>query len=93
MLHDLRRGFPGSKREGAAWAKTALDARWSDLIDRAWDGRSDPASKVKQPANPEDFARTLEFVGYVLREANTGNDFIVNEKNLYDWQSGVYKIR
>jgi predicted nucleotidyltransferase len=37
MLHDLRRGYPGSKRAGAEWAKTALDPPWSDLIDSAWD--------------------------------------------------------
>lgn len=47
MLHDLHRGYPGSKREGAEWAKSALDPSWSDLIDRAWDTRPDPGWQVR----------------------------------------------
>src|SRR5439155_233186 len=43
MLHDLRRGYPGSKREGAEWAKSAFNSSWSPLIDRAWATRPDPA--------------------------------------------------
>ena len=68
MLHDFRRGYPGSKREGAEWAKSALDPKWRGLIDRAWSGRPDPAWQVKQPADPEDFERTLKFVEYVMRK-------------------------
>ncbi|MEJ2709374.1 MAG: DUF4111 domain-containing protein [Anaerolineales bacterium] len=66
MLHDLLNGFPGSKRAGADWAQANLDPAWSSLIDRAWDGRPDPARSVRQPANPEDFKRTLQFVQYVI---------------------------
>ena len=69
MLHDLRRGYPGTKREGAQWAKSALDAKWAGLIDRTWDGRPDPAQKVRQPADPQDFERTLRFVEYVMGES------------------------
>lgn len=69
MLNDLKNGRPGTKREGAEWAKSNLDPSWSDLIDRTWDGRPDPASKVKEPADPEDFARTLEFIEYITDEA------------------------
>lgn len=69
MLHDLRRGFPGSKREGAEWAKNNLDPSWKDLIDGSWDGRPDPATKVRQPADPEDFERTLKFVQYIMDES------------------------
>jgi hypothetical protein len=69
MLHDLHRGYPGSKREGAEWAKTALDPSWYDLIDRAWDGRPDPARKVRQPADPQDFERTLEFLKLIMKES------------------------
>lgn len=68
MLHDLVEGFPGSKRAGAAWAKTNLDPKWSGLIDRAWDGRPDPAVAVRQPANAADFDDTLRFVKYVIGE-------------------------
>jgi hypothetical protein len=69
MLHDLHRGYPGSKREGAEWAKSALDPSWSDLIDRAWDTRPDPGWQVRQPPDPEDFRRTLRFVAYVMDES------------------------
>jgi predicted nucleotidyltransferase len=69
MLHDLHRCYPGSKREGAEWAKINLDPSWSDLIDGSWDGRPDPAKKVRQPADPDDFKRTLEFVQYIVGES------------------------
>lgn len=69
MLHDLRRGHPGSKRAGAGWAQANLDPRWSDLIERAWDGRPDPARKVKTPADPQDFALTLKLVETVMAES------------------------
>jgi predicted nucleotidyltransferase len=69
MLHDLRNGLPGSKRAGAEWAKSALDASWAGLIDRAWGGRPDPARSVRQPADPADFKSTLEFLEYVIGES------------------------
>ena len=69
MLHDLIQGYPGSKRDGAEWAKLKLDPSWSDLIDRAWDCRPDPAKQVREPAEPEAFARTLRFLAYILDES------------------------
>jgi hypothetical protein len=69
MLDDLYRGYPGSKREGAEWAKSVLDPSWSSLIDGAWDGRPDPAQKVQQPADAEDFEKTMRFVEYVMNES------------------------
>jgi hypothetical protein len=71
MLHDLRTGKIGSKREGADWAKNALDPSWSDLIDRAWTNRPNPAQKVRQPADPQDFDRTLRFVEYIMNESRS----------------------
>ncbi|MEK7786640.1 MAG: aminoglycoside adenylyltransferase domain-containing protein, partial [Chloroflexota bacterium] len=68
MLHDLHTGFPGSKRAGAKWAKAVLDPSWAGLVDRTWDGRPNPALSVRQPANPEDFKLTLEFVQYIIQE-------------------------
>ncbi len=65
MAHDLLCGLPGSKRAGAEWAKANLDPAWADLIDRAWDGRPDPAFSVRQRADPVDLARHLEFIRYV----------------------------
>jgi len=70
MLHDLRNGFPGSKPAGAAWAKANLDPSWGGLIDRTWAGRPVPEVSVRQPADPADFRATLEFVRYILGEAN-----------------------
>lgn len=70
MLHDLRRGSAGSKRDGAEWAKNHLEEKWSGLIDRAWDGRPDPAASVRRPANPDDFRLTLELVQVIIDAAN-----------------------
>jgi Domain of unknown function (DUF4111) len=69
MLHDLIEGRPGSKRAGATWAKANLDGTWSPLIDRAWNCRPNPALAVREPADLADFARTLEFVAFVIRES------------------------
>ena len=66
MLHDLHTGFTGSKRVGAEWAKATLDPAWAGLIDRAWEGRPNPALSVRQPADPADFRSTLEFVQYAI---------------------------
>lgn len=67
MLHDIYRGYPGSKLEGAEWAKSVLDPSWHDLIDQAWEGRPDPASKVRETADPQAFGRTLQLVELVMR--------------------------
>jgi len=69
MLHDLRAGSISSKRIGADWAKLSLDPTWSDLIDRAWGGRPDPARSVREPADATDFERTLRFVRYIMLES------------------------
>ena len=66
MLHDLVAGRVGSKRAGANWAKSTFDAKWSPLIDRAWSCRPDPAVSVREPANPADFAGTLDFVAFIV---------------------------
>jgi hypothetical protein len=66
MLHDLRTGRIGSKRDGAEWAKGVLNQSWADVIDRAWDGRPNPAKSVREPADPVEFRRTLRFVEHVI---------------------------
>lgn len=68
MLHDLHTGRTASKRAGAEWAKVTLDPFWVGLIDRAWHGRPNPALSVRQPADPEDFKLTLEFIRYIIKE-------------------------
>jgi len=69
MLHDLRQGRPGSKRAGAEWAKANLDASWAGLIDRTWAGRPDPATSVRTPADPADYASTLAFIRLIMSES------------------------
>ena len=71
MLHDLHTGFPGSKRAATEWAKANLDPSWAGLIDRAWDGRPDPALSSRQPADPADLKSTVEFVRYIIEVAGT----------------------
>jgi hypothetical protein len=70
MLHDLRTGYPGSKLAGARWAKANLDPSWAGLIDRTWAGRPHPEVSVRQPADPEDFQATLQFVRYIIAESD-----------------------
>jgi hypothetical protein len=69
MLHDLHTGRIGSKREGAEWAKATSDASWTGLIDRSWGGRPNPSLSVRQPADPAEFERTLEFVRHAIGAA------------------------
>jgi hypothetical protein len=69
MLRDLIEGDLSSKRTGAEWAKRNLDPSWVGLIDRAWDGRPDPARSVREPADPDDFMGMLAFVRYVIRRS------------------------
>lgn len=66
MLHTLQTGRIGSKLAGATWAKSALDDRWFELIERAWAERPNPSVKVRQSADPADVANTLAFIHYAL---------------------------
>ena len=82
MLHDLHTGTIGSKRAGAEWVKSMLDPAWAGLIDRAWDGRPDPAVSVRERADPADFKKTLEFLRYIVgiagqNDARTGEIDVV----------------
>jgi hypothetical protein len=73
MLHDLVQGRPGSKRKGASWAKSTLGPEWSGLIDRAWEGRPNPAVTVKEPASPVEFEATMRLLRVVLLRASAIN--------------------
>jgi hypothetical protein len=67
MLHTLEIGTVESKRAGATWAKDALDGRWHQLIQRAWDARpGDPSLKVRQQAAAGDLRNTWEFMEYAV---------------------------
>lgn len=69
MLQTLHCGCVKSKRAAALWAKEHLNPRWHPLIDRVWQTRPDPATAVRTPADPDDFAATLEFIPYILDQA------------------------
>jgi hypothetical protein len=66
MLYTLETGKIESKPVAAQWAKTALDSRWVDLVQRAWEERPNPSLKVRQQADPGDLESTLDFVRYAL---------------------------
>lgn len=65
MLYTLETGAYTSKRQAADWAKTALDKKWSSLIDRAWNGRQHPDAE----ASAEDVSETLELMRYAVAAA------------------------
>lgn len=67
MLHDFVRGYPGSKRAGTKWAKATFAPTWHSLIDRSWAERGNGSVTSRQPADPESFQSTLDFVRLVLR--------------------------
>jgi hypothetical protein len=69
MLHSLQTGEVRSKRAGAEWAKAALNPSWARLIERAWDTRPSPEVSVRQPADPDEYASTLEFIRYCIQES------------------------
>lgn len=62
MLHTLQTGAVESKLASVRWAEEALDRRWTDLIQRAWQERPNPSLKVRQAADPEDIRQTWEFI-------------------------------
>jgi hypothetical protein len=66
MLHTLHTGRVDSKLAGGQWAKGALDRRWADLIQRAWEERPCPSLKVRQPADSDDVKSTWDFIRYAL---------------------------
>jgi hypothetical protein len=73
MLHTLATGTVASKPAAAAWAMGRLDRRWSGLIQRAVDDRSDPSRRFRTPADADEVARTLEFIGYAIE---VSDDFL-----------------
>jgi predicted nucleotidyltransferase len=75
MLQDLNEGKITSKREGAEWAKSNLDPKWTSLIEYCWNDRQDSAIHISQPAVPEIFSEVLSFVEYVVA---LGKDFVIS---------------
>ncbi|MGO4533436.1 aminoglycoside adenylyltransferase domain-containing protein [Leifsonia sp. 2MCAF36] len=69
LAEDLHEGRITSKRQGVAWAKQHLDARWHGLIDLCWRERQDTEINVSQPADPHAFEQTVEFIACTTRLA------------------------
>jgi len=69
MLHSLQMGRVESKLAGAEWVKSNLDPSWIELIDGTWETRPNPALSVRQAADPEAFAATLQFIQYCIEES------------------------
>lgn len=74
MLQDLNEGRITSKREGAEWANSNLDPKWTSLIEYCWNDRQDSEIHISQPAVPEIFSEALSFVNYVVA---LGKDFVI----------------
>jgi predicted nucleotidyltransferase len=62
ILYTLQFGDVASKQAAARWAQDTLDERWSNLIDKAWDGRRNP----DQGSSPDEVKETLEFIRFIL---------------------------
>lgn len=65
MLKALNQELNAAVRKRPRCAGIGTRA-WAGLIDRAWDGRPNPALSVRQPADPEDLTLTLEFIQYII---------------------------
>ena len=62
MLYTMRHGAVVSKRAAARWVEGEAGGLWAPLIERAWEGRSDP----RLEAPPEDVSGTLDLIRYTL---------------------------
>lgn len=62
ILYTLEHGNVVSKRVAAHWAQATLDAGWTDLIERAWDGRHNPSAST----SPVEANNTREFIRSAL---------------------------
>lgn len=65
ILYTLEFGTVASKSAAARWVQETLDARWSPLIARAWEGRHHP----EQEASTDDVSGTLDFIRYTLERS------------------------
>lgn len=71
MLQTMQEGGVYSKPAGVAWGLAHLDPAWHALIQRAWQQRQENIwAKVRQPADPQEVQRTLDFVAYAIALAD-----------------------
>jgi hypothetical protein len=65
ILHTLTIGEVSSKtRTAGEWALHALDPEWAPLVRWALEDRTDPWTKVREPADPTLLHRTRQFIDY-----------------------------
>jgi hypothetical protein len=69
-LHTLDSGTVSSKREAGEWALWHLDSRWRRLIRRALDDRPRPWERVREPAEADAVAETMQFVDHAVGQTN-----------------------
>ena len=68
MLHTLATGQIHSKLAAVNWAEDQLEARWVELLKRAWAERPFPSQKVYQTADPAEVAETIEFIHFANQQ-------------------------
>lgn len=66
VWHDWTHGVVSGKRTAMAWAREQLGTEWHGLLDRAWTTRIDPSATSRQPADPDDYVKSLELVRIVM---------------------------
>ncbi|HEY3947487.1 aminoglycoside adenylyltransferase domain-containing protein [Phenylobacterium sp.] len=69
MLHTLSTGAVWSKKASMAWAQTALDPKWRELIAGAAAVRKGDAEQSGQPADPAAVQATRTFARYAADHA------------------------
>jgi hypothetical protein len=65
VLFTLQTGQIASKPAALAWARADLEPRWHGLLERAWQGRSQPGG----PPDPLDLTKTLDLLRYTIGRA------------------------
>ena len=63
---DLAEGSIHSKLAGVKWARQNLPDAWTPLVNFCWDERQDPDISTNQPADPDIFSQSIEFVTYAV---------------------------
>lgn len=66
--YTLQTGTVASKIAALRWAQEKLPARWSGLIERAWQSRL----RADFPLDPADVQETLHFIEFMLANAGSG---------------------
>jgi predicted nucleotidyltransferase len=73
MLHTLHTGTVQSKKAGMHWAKQAVEQKWANLIEQAWQEREGVRFmlKIRQRAEQTLLYETLEFLRYAVSQIDS----------------------